>query len=138
MLYFSEFMRKFPGIVVLFAPLMFGQTLAPNLIGVWKADLTKSKFAGPAPTNYLELIEEKTVEIDHKTKEKGQEIDELSGSWGEHGEHRSLLAFVPNGKPYVRRYQGVPTRITASWQETTLNLAGEVAGGPQLIKRAYQ
>ncbi len=114
------------------------QAQSPNIAGVWKADLQKSKIAGPPPTEYLEIIEEKTVVINRRTQEKGQELDENSGVWGEHGEQRSLLAFVPNGKPAVRPYQGVPARITAAWQGNTLNLTAEVAGRPMVMKRTYE
>ena len=100
--------------------------------------MQKSKFAGPPPTSYLEMIEEKTVVLDRKTQEKGQEVDELSGTWSQRGERRALLAFVPNGKPYIRPYQGIPTRLTAGWQGSTLNLLAQVAGRPETMKRVYQ
>lgn len=118
--------------------LFSAQAQSPNIAGVWKADLQKSKIAGPPPTDYLEIIEEKTVVINRRTQEKGQELDESSGVWGEHGEQRSLLAFVPNGKPAIRPYQGIPARITASWQGNTLNLTAEVAGRPVVVKRTYE
>lgn len=118
--------------------LLCAQAQSPNIAGVWKADLPKSKIAGPPPTLYLEIIEEKTVVIDRRTQEKGEELDETCGVWGERGERRSLLAFVPNGKPAIRSYQGIPARMTASWHGNTLNLTAEVAGRPMVVKRSYE
>ncbi len=138
MLYFSANMWKSLSLAFLAVPLLFAQSPAPNITGVWKADLQKSKIAGPPPSNYLEIIQEKTVVIDRKTQEKAQELDELTGVWSPRGEQRSPLAFVPNGKAYLRAYEGVPTRITASWEGNTLKLTGEVAGRPQVIKRTYE
>ncbi len=138
MLYCSRPMRKILALTILAVPAFFAQSPTTNILGVWKADLQKSKFAGPPPTQYLEIVEEKTVVIDRRTQEKAQEIDELSGTWGEHGQERELLAFVPNGKPYLRSYEGVPTRITASAEGDKINLAAEVAGRPTTIKRTYE
>ncbi len=131
-------MRNLPAICLLIPLLSLAQSDAPAITGVWKADLSKSKFAGPPLTNYLEIIEEKTVVIDRRTQEKGQEIEETSGAWGEHGQQRSLLTFVPNGKPAIRPYQGIPARMTASWQGSTLSLTAEVAGRPMVMKRSYE
>lgn len=130
-------MQKLLLLAICAIPALFAQAPSP-ITGVWKADLQKSKIAGPPPSNYLAIFEEKTVVINRRTQEKGQQLSETTGIWGEHGEERSLLAFVPNGKPAIHPYQGVPTRITASWQDRTLNLAGEVAGRPVTIKRTYE
>jgi hypothetical protein len=118
-------------------PLILAQSPGPNILGAWKADLQRSKFSGPTPSQYLELIEEKTVVINRRKQEKAQETEELSGTWGEHGAERSLLSFVSSGKPIVRYYQGVPARITAQWTGNTLNLSAEVAGRPISVKREY-
>ncbi len=131
-------MRKILALAAFAAPLSFAQSPNAALLGVWKADLQKSRFSGPPPTQYLEIVEEKTVVLDRRTQEKAQEIDELSGIWGEHGQEREVLAFVSNGKPLPRPYEGVPARITASWQGNRLNLSVEIAGRPITIRRVYE
>jgi len=130
-------MRTILVLTAFVAPLCFAQTPS-ELLGVWKADLQKSKFAGPAPTQFLEIFEEKTVVVDRRTQEKAQQVQELSGVWGEHGEERALLEFVPNGKPYLRAYEGVPARITASTLPNGITLAAEVAGRPMTMRRVYE
>lgn len=139
MLYFAN-MRKFIALAVLAGVPFIAecQSEAPNVAGVWKADLEKSKLPGPPLKDYLEIIEQKTVVIDRRSGEKGPELDETTGSWGQRGEQRSSLSFLTNGKSAVRPYQGIPTRLTASWQGNTLSLTGEVAGRPEMIKRTYE
>jgi hypothetical protein len=135
-------MRKLLFTGVFLIPLLFSQAPNPSIAGVWKADLEKSKIPGPPNvhiTDYLSIIEEKTVVINRRTQEKGPEIDETTGMWGSpHGEERSRLSFLVTGKPAVRPYEGVPTEMTASWQGNTLTLIGETAGKPQSIKRTYE
>ncbi len=90
---------------------------SPDLTGVWKADLQKSKLNIPpdrAPTNYLVIIERKTAIFNHRTKETAPQIVETTGTWTSRGEHRSVLTVFDNGKPAVLPYEGVPTRLTAS------------------------
>ena len=41
---------------------------APNLSGVWKADLEKSKFAGPPPANYLMVIDQQGSTLKEKQR----------------------------------------------------------------------
>ena len=98
----------------------------PNLSGVWKADLTKSKFAGPPPTGYLAIIEQ-----------KGPEFTETSAQTGPRGEQRAKLA-INTSKPDVVYYQGLPTRFATTSEENTFNIAGEVPGRPMTLKRKYQ
>jgi hypothetical protein len=131
-------MQKMLALAACTASLLVAQSPSPNVMGVWKADLQKSKIAGPPLSDYLEIIQEKTVVLDRHTQEKGQELDELTGVRNQRGEQRSLLSFVPNGKPYMRAYQGVPTRMTASWQGNTLTLTAETAGRPIVMKRTYE
>lgn len=135
-------MRKLLLAGVFSASLLFSQTPNPSIAGVWKADLQKSKIPGPPNvqiTEYLSIIEEKTVVINRRTQEKGPELDETTGMWGgPRGEQRSTLSFLLTGKPAVRPYQGVPTGMTASWQGNTLTLTGETAGKPQTMKRTYE
>ena len=120
-----------------FLPFAYNQSQSPDITGVWKADLGKSKIAGPPVSDYLVIIEQKIVEVDRKTGEKGPEINELTGIKTQRGESRALLAFLPSGKPAFRPYQGVPTRMTASWQGNTLHLNAEVAGRPAVMQRVY-
>ncbi len=63
--------------------LIFGRQVEPSqaqnskLLGVWKADLEKSKMAGPPVKEYVLLIEQQQVVIDRKTGEKGAEVREI-------------------------------------------------------------
>ncbi len=133
-------MRKLVALAVFAASPFLAQSpsASPDIAGVWKADLQKSKIPGPPLTDYLEIIEQKTVVIDRRTGEKGPELDETTGSWSQRGEQRSSLSFLTNGKAAIRPYQGIPTRLTASWEGNTLNLTAEPAGRPALTKRSYE
>jgi hypothetical protein len=122
---------------------LFGASLlpaaSPNISGVWKADLEKSKFAGPPPSNYLMIIQQKMAIINQRTKEEAPQIVETTGTWSQRGENRSVLTVFDNGKPRVLAYQGVPTRLTASFEGNTLTVTGETAGHPdQTLKRTYE
>ncbi len=115
----------------------------PNaLVGVWKADLEKSTIAGPPgapkPANYLIMVEEKMAIVDQRTKEQAPQIIETTGIWGERGQQRSVLTVFNNGKPFVRPYQGVPTRLTAGWQSDSFIVNGEVAGRASTFRRVYR
>src|SRR5579875_3801413 len=103
------------------AALLCAQT--PDITGVWKADLSQSKIAGPPgppPSNYLVFIEQKSAEFDRRTHEQAPLLTETTGIWGEHGQQRSVLTVFNNGRPAIRPYQGIPTRLTASPQGNTL------------------
>ena len=112
------------------ASTLFGAALlcaqSNGISGVWKADLQKSKLPGPPLKDYVEIIEQ-----------SGPKITETSASFGEHGEQRSVLIFETD-KPAVNPYQGVPTRLTASWEGSTLNLTAETAGRPDVMKKKYE
>lgn len=139
MLYFANPMRKLLALALFSAALLCAE--APNITGVWKADLQRSKLAGPPgppPSNYLVLIQQKTAVFNQRTKEEAPQIIETTGIWGQRGEQRSVLTVFDNGKPIVRSYQGVPTRLTASSQGNTFTVTGEVAGRPNTFKRTYQ
>jgi hypothetical protein len=110
----------------------------PQLAGVWQADLQKSKIPGPPVTNYLVSIEQKTGVFNMRTKEEAPEVIETTGLWGEHGQERSVLMAFDNGKPSIRTYEGVPTRITSSSSGNTFTVTGEVAGRPDHFKRTYE
>jgi hypothetical protein len=110
----------------------------PNLTGVWKADLTKSKFGGgPAPSAYLVIIEQKSEMVDRRTKQSAPELIETTGITGEHGEERLTLTAFDYAKPLVRYYDGIPTRLTGTSSGNTFTVAGEVSGSPDHFKRTY-
>ena len=112
---------------------------SPNISGVWKANIEKSKFAGPPPTNYLVLIEQKMAIFNRRTKEEAPQVVETTGTWSQRGENRAVLTVFDNGKPRILPYQGVPMRLTASFKGNTLTVAGETAGHPDsTLKRTYE
>lgn len=132
-------MQKLVSAVLFSAVLACAQS--PDITGVWKADLSQSKIAGPPgppPTNYLVIIERKPAEFNHRTHEQAPLITETTGVWGEHGQQRSVLSVFDNGKPAVRYYQGIPTRLTATSSANTLTVTGEVAGRPNTFTRTYK
>jgi hypothetical protein len=110
----------------------------PNLSGVWKADLTKSKFTGaPPPTAYLAIIEQKSEMVDRRTKASAPELIETTGITGEHGQTRLTLTAFDYAKPLVRYYDGIPTRLTGTGSGNTFTVVGEVSGTPDHFKRVY-
>ena len=104
----------------------------PNLAGVWKADLQKSKFPAPPgppnaarlPSNYLVIIEQ-----------NGDKVNEKVGLYRQDNEQRSELMFVTDGKPNVTYFHGVPTQVTASWTGNTLSLREETVGRHQSLTK---
>jgi hypothetical protein len=110
-------------VAALFTTALCAQT--PNISGVWKADIQKSKFPGPPgpqnaarlPSNYLVII-----------AQNGEKISEKTGIFRGNNEERSDLEFVTGGKPLVTYFRGVPTLVTASWRGNALTMTEEVAG----------
>lgn len=101
---------------------------APNLSGVWKAVLEKSKFAGPPPSNYLEILEP-----------AGVDLSETIGAWGPRGQQRSTLRLPPPAsKPAIATYQGVPARFTTALDGAKLVLTVDVAGRPSPVTNTYE
>ena len=131
-------MRRVLALAVLCAVPFLCADSSPDITGVWKADLEKSKIAGPPLTDYLTIIEQKTVVLNRRTQEKGPQIDENTAFHGPRGEQRIAFSFPVTGKPAVRYFQGVPTQMTASWEGNILTLNGETAGRPQTMKRTYE
>ena len=112
-----------------------------KIAGVWKADLSKSRLAGPPgppPKNYLVIIEHKMAIFDQHTKAEAPQIVETTGIWGEHGQQRTVLVVFDNGKPAILPYQGIPMRLVDSWQGNSLTISGEMAGHPDTLKRTYE
>lgn len=131
-------MRKTVVLTLLSAFALAAQT--PDLTGVWKADLQKSRFNAPpgrAPTNYLTIIKRETVVVNPRTKETAPQFVETTGIWGEHGQERSELKVFENGKAAVLPYGGVPTRLALSSEGNTITINGQIAGRPDTFTRTY-
>lgn len=118
------------------AALTYGQT--PNISGVWKADLEKSKVQGPPVKSYLALIEQREGVFNRRTGEKAPQVTETSQVVGEHGEHRSDLTFFEYSKPAVRPYEGVPAQLIGTAEGNTITLRGKIAGKPVSFTRTYE
>ena len=139
MLYFAQSMLKLAALCVLGAALVCAEP--PDITGVWKADLEKSKLAGPPgppPTNYLVIIERKMAMFDPHTKEQAPQFVETTGIWGQRGQDRSVLTVFLNGKAAILPYAGVPTRLIASSDGAVFVVSGETAGRPNTLKRTYE
>jgi hypothetical protein len=139
LLYFAQPMQKIVLLTMLSALTLGAQS--PDITGVWKANLQKSKLNIPpdrAPTNYLVIIERKTAIFNHRTKETAPQIVETTGTWTSRGEHRSVLTVFDNSKPAVLPYEGVPTRLTATSEGNTLTITGQTAGRPDTFTRTYK
>jgi hypothetical protein len=128
---------RYLALIFLISSALFAEM--PNLSGVWKADLGKSKLAGgPAPTKYLISVDLKTDVVDRRTKQQAPEFIETSAITGEHGETRLTLTAFDYEKPIDRYpYDGIPTRITGRSSPNTFTIVGEVAGTKDHFKRTY-
>ena len=80
----------------------------PTFPASGRADLRKAND-GPPVVTYLVIIEQKNAVFNNRTKEEALQITETTGTWGQRGEQRDVLAFFVNGKPKVGSYLGVPT-----------------------------
>jgi hypothetical protein len=127
-------MKKLLAIAAFASTLLLAQ--GPNITGVWRADLQKSKRMGPPVVTYLVIIEQKNAIFNNRTKEEAPLVTETTGTWGQR-EDRSVLTFFNNGKPAIRPYRGVPTRVKAVVEGNKLVVYGEVAGRPDTFKRTY-
>ena len=103
---------------------LFSQT--PNLTGVWKANIEKSKFNGPPPTEYLVIFDQQDSKLTEKTR-----------TVGPHGEQRASFTYNTDGKPSMNSFQGLPMRTQASWSGNILTLDAKVAGRPATISEKY-
>jgi hypothetical protein len=128
-------MRKLVGLAFMSASFLCAQS--PDIGGVWKADLQKSKIAGPPIKDYTAVIEQKEAIVNRRTGERALETIDTDAITGEHGQFRSVLTFFETEKPVMRPYEGIPTRLTAVAQGNTLTVTGEVAGRPSTFKRVY-
>ena len=129
-------MKKLFALAVFSGTVLLSQT--PDLSGVWRADMQKSKRQGPPVITYLVIIEQKNAVFNNRTKEEALQITETTGTWGQRGEQRAKLAFFVNGKPKVLPYQGVPTELIGAVEGSKVVVKGEVAGGPDGFSRTYE
>jgi hypothetical protein len=128
-------MKKILALALFTGSLLLSQS--PDITGVWRADLQKSKRMGPPIVTYLAIIEQKNAIFNNRTKEEAPLVTETTGIWGQR-EERVELSFFNNGKPAVRLYQGIPTRLTATVEGNKLVVNGEIAGHPLTFKRTYE
>jgi hypothetical protein len=104
---------------------LFGQT--PSLTGVWKANIEKSKFNGPPPTEYLVIFDQQDSKLTEKTR-----------TLGPRGEQRASFTYNTDGKPSMNSFQGLPMRTQASSSGNILTLEAKVAGRPATISEKYE
>jgi hypothetical protein len=128
-------MKKLLALAVLTGTAVLSQT--PDLSGVWRADLQKSKRMGPPVITYLVIIEQKNAVFNNRTKEEALQVKETTGTWGQRGEQRAVLAFFVNGIPKVGSYEGVPTELTGTVDGNKVIVKAEVAGRPSNFTRTY-
>jgi hypothetical protein len=103
------------------AAVLFGSCVAlaqsPSFSGVWKANLERSKFAGPPPTSYLMLIDQ-----------QGSKITETIGLMGQHGEQRSTFTYDTSGsRPSRNTMMGTPMQTVVALDGATLKLTSKLA-----------
>jgi hypothetical protein len=100
---------------------------APNLSGVWKANIEKSKFAGNgAPSSYLMIVEQKDTRI------TGQ-----IGMMTPRGEQRTSFTYN-TARPGINSVRGIPMRAKSSWEGNALVVEEHVGGAhPADIHEKY-
>jgi len=120
---------------------LFGTSLAlaqaPDITGVWQADLERSKIAGPPVKSYLAIITQQEAVFNRRTIEKALQVTDFAGVVGAHGEERETLKFFENSKPSMGSFEGIPTRLTGASRENSLIVTGEIAGEPDKFTRTY-
>ena len=88
---------------------------APNISGVWKANVEKSKFPGRAPTEMLMIIEQKGTVV--------------SGKVGTFGQREQRSSFTFNtARQNMNQVQGIPMRAKSAWDGNTLVVDEHVGG----------
>ncbi len=106
---------------------LFLSAQSPNLTGVWQADVAKSKFAGPPPTNYLMIIEQ-----------QGSTLKETTGLTSRQGEYRSSVAYNTAGEESKNVYRGLLMKSKATWDGNSLSVDSTVAGAhPTTVHEKY-
>ena len=129
-------MKKILALAVLTGTALLSQT--PDFSGVWRANLQKSKRAGPPVLTYLVIIDQKNAVFDNHTKEEALQVTETTGTWGQRGEERAKLVFFLNGKLKVLPYRGVPTELIGAVEGSKVVVKGEIAGGHGMFTRTYE
>lgn len=94
----------------------------PEFTGVWKADLAKSKFAGPTPSQELMIVDR-----------KGAILKIASGVADRHGEYRSSVSYNTTGIESKNEYHGLPMKSRARLDGDVLTVNSQVAGEPATI-----
>ena len=118
---------KLIGLVLLSSALLLSAQ-TPNLSGVWKADLQKSKFGGGPPiTAYTVLIDQ-----------QGSIIKETSSSVNPRDEYRASAEYDASGAETLNFSHGLPMKTKATWAGNTLEVEGHIAGTrPSTEHRKY-
>ena len=100
----------------------------PDLTGVWKADLAKSKVAGQAPQSIVMILEQ-----------KDDKLTELTGTTTARGEARINLTYsLASGKTSTNQYRGAYMRSTAAWKDGVLVVDSKIANTkPQALMAKY-
>lgn len=83
---------------------------AVNFTGSWKLDLSRSKFAGPAPKAALVTIEHQDPDLQQEMK-----ITRADGS-----EEQVVFRYRTDGKPHESLLAGRKIRGVANWKGTEL------------------
>lgn len=98
-----------------------------SLSGVWKADMTKSKFDGRPPAGELMIIEQ-----------TGSELTQIVGESSQHGEYRSRLTYKTDGTESKNSFRGLPMKSTATRSDATLTIESHVAGAhPAVVHQKW-
>jgi hypothetical protein len=114
------------GVLLFAACLLPAQT--PEFTGVWKADLAKSKFAGPPPSSELIIVDK-----------QGAILKITSGVTDHHGEYRSSVAYNTTGTESKNEYHGLPMKSRARLDGDALSISSQVAGErPTAISESYK
>jgi hypothetical protein len=129
-------MKQLLALAIMSGTVLLSQT--PDLSGVWRADLQKSKRMGPPIVTYLVMIEQKNAVFNNRTKEEALQVTETTGTWGQRGEQRAKFVFFLNDKPKVAYYQGVPTQTTGTVEGNKIVVKAQTAGHPEIITRTYE
>jgi hypothetical protein len=99
-------MKKTAALCLLFASLLCAQN--PNLSGVWKANVEKSKGI-PPQGGYVVIIEQTDTKLNQNI-----------GMYSQRGENRSALSFNLDGKEGRGAYMGLPLKSKTSWEGRSL------------------
>jgi hypothetical protein len=116
-------MKKTLGVAVFSAWMLSAQ--APDMAGVWKADLQKSHGLPPGTSSYLAIVEQ-----------HGNRFIETTETVSPHGSFRSLLTYDLSGKEAKGSYSGLPIKSTATWQDGALMVDAKQPGST--MKEKYK